>query len=310
LSRILLVGDEYVLGEIVRAGRETRPVIWAMFLDAIWQQPIWGYGWGQVALANSAVALMHPPMHIYFSHSHNLFLDLVLWCGLPLGLTVSCFLVWWLVSRALRVRDGSDATLMLALLVVGNHAMLELPLHHAYFLLPVGVFMGAMEVRLGVKPIWTSSRWLIGVILMASTVLLALIVRDYVRVEPAYQNLRFEWARIKTPPTQPPDVLLLTQWRDFVRMVRFDQQKDLSGADIQWMQNIARIFPSPGFFQLTAIALAQKGQPAQAARELATMCSIASDGQCAAVQLHWRALAEKDPILAAVPWPPAPIPSR
>ncbi|PIW09923.1 MAG: polymerase, partial [Comamonadaceae bacterium CG17_big_fil_post_rev_8_21_14_2_50_60_13] len=68
-------------------------------------------------------------MHTVFSHSHNLFLDLVLWCGIPFGLFVSLYLIRWFWLRLRAVRCAEDAVLMLFLLVVGNHAMLELPLH-------------------------------------------------------------------------------------------------------------------------------------------------------------------------------------
>lgn len=304
LAQWLLVGADTGMADVMRARTETRPAIWAMFLDAVSMRPWLGFGWGQVAMANTAAALGNPPLQMFFSHSHNLLLDLVLWCGVPVGLGTMAYLVWWLLSRVLRVRQAADAVLMMPLLVVGNHAMFELPLHYAYFLLPVGLWMGALEVRLGIAPVVTSARWVAVAMVSAAAVLLGLIVRDYARVEPAYQNLRYEWARIRTPVTQVPSVLLLTQWRDFVRMVKLDSQADLAGPDIAWVRNMASLFPSPGFFQLEAIVLARNGMPQQAASALAVMCSMSSPGQCHAVQQHWRQRAASDPVLARVPWPP------
>lgn len=307
LSQILLVGTRYDIADIVRAGTESRPAIWALFLDAAMQRPWWGYGWGQTGMANVAAALAHPPLHMYSSHAHNLFLDLVIWCGWPIGIAASAFLVYWFVSRAVRVRSAEDATLVMALLVVGNHAMLELPLHHAYFLLPVGMLMGALEVRLAIRPLWRAPRWVSAAAIAFTSALLGLIVRDYARVEPAYQNLRFQWAGIKTPATQPPELLLLTQWRDFFRMVALgDGGGPLAASDIAWAQDMTGLYPYPGFFQLTAIAHAINGQPEQAARWLSIMCNMSSVAQCAAVQTHWRALSVDEQHLAAVPWPAQP----
>ena len=301
--RTLLSGAaDYYASDIVRTGTETRPVIWAMFLDAVWQRPWWGYGWAQTAMANSEVVLAHPPLHGVFTHSHNLFLDLIVWCGLPLGLAVSVYLVWWLISRVLRVRCAEDAILMMAILLVANHAMLELPLHYAYFLLPIGVFMGVLDVRLGTRPIWAGSRLFSAAIVMSAAACLILIVRDYSRVESSFQNLRFELARIKTQPTQVPDVLLLTQWQDYFRMAKLDEAS-LSTVDVRWMHRMTRMYPVPGFFQLTAIAYARQGQFAQAAQMLETLCRMSRETSCAEVKQHWVALAAKDPVLAKVQWP-------
>jgi Virulence factor membrane-bound polymerase, C-terminal len=253
------------------------------------------------------MALAHPELHVYFSHAHNLFLDLILWCGWPLGLAVSACLVWWLVSRAVRVRTAEDALLFLLVLVVANHAMLELPLHHAYFLLPVGLVIGALDVRLGVPSMVAPRRWLMPLAWAAwllAAALLALIIRDYARVETAYQGLRFEWANVKTPPVEPPEVLLLTQWHDFVRMVKWDLRQPARDEDLQWMQHVLSLNPNIGLFQVYATALAGRGQPEPAAHWLRTMCVSVSAAQCDQVAAFWNWRAGHDPAIAAVPWPP------
>lgn len=306
LQMILGVVDSDV-ADIVRISGEARPTLWALFLDASLQRPWFGYGWGQVSLAFMEVATAHPTLQVHFSHSHNLFLDLVLWCGWPLGLALSAYLLWWLVSRALRVRNAQDVLLFLLVLVVANHAMLELPLHHAYFLLPVGLVMGALDMRLGIRPVLQGGRirplvWLLW--LLAAT-LLGGIIRDYTRVETAYQGLRYEWANIRTPPVRPPEVLLLTQWRDFVRMVKWDPAQAVSVQDLRWMEHVTSLNPNIGLFQIYAMALARSGQPDKAAHWLRTMCKALPEPQCARVASFWRFKAGSDPALAAVPWPPA-----
>jgi len=295
------------VADIVRISGESRPTIWALFLDASLQQPWFGYGWGQVVLAYMEVALAHPALYVHFAHSHNLFLDLVLWCGWPLGLSISAFLVWWLVGRVRRVRSAQEALLVLLVLVVANHAMLELPLHYAYFLLPVGLVIGMLDVRMRIRPVLQGGRWLRPLVWTAwllAAALLAGIVRDYMRVEATYQALRFEWANIKTPPVEPPDLLLLTQWRDFVRMVKWDLQQPVRDEDLQWMEHVVSLHPNIGLFQIYAIALAGRGQPKRAAHWLATMCVSLSETQCDRVAAFWKGRARSDPAMAAVPWPP------
>ena len=303
LSQALTGASAEDWGGIARISGESRPAIWALFLDAALQQPWWGYGWNQVVLAQMAVALEHPPLHVYFAHSHNLFLDLMVWCGIPLGLMVSAWLLRWFWLRVRTVANAENAVLVLFLLVVGNHAMLELPLHHAYFLLPAGLVIGALDVRMDIRPIIMGGRVTMRLLWLVCVILLALIIRDYARVEPAYQKLRFEWAHVKTEPANPPDVLLLTQWRDFVRFVRFEPTKGIAPADLQWMRDVAALYPSAGFFQKLATALALNQHPKEASQWLSRLCQVVSTSQCASVKAAWVLQAKNSPEVADVRWP-------
>ena len=300
---LLLGAGDSDLESLVRMSGDLRLQAWTLFLDAALQQPWFGYGWNQVTAAHVAVAVDHPPLHVYFSQSHNLFLDLVLWCGIPLGLAIAGWFVWWFGRRLRMVRTAENVVLMLLLLVVANHAMLEFPLHYAYIFLPVGLVMGALEVRMGVRPVLYSARWLTLVLCLVGSALLGLIVRDYLRVEASYQRLRFEWANIKTIPAQPPDVLLLDQWRDFVRVVRLEPTTAMSAADLQWMRNLAVYYASPALFQKLALALALNQRPEEAALWLSRACKVVPRGQCEAINDAWKIKAQNSPDIAAVPWP-------
>lgn len=302
---LFLTDDSGGIDNLARLGYESRPRIWALFLDAAWQRPWWGYGWNQVALADLEVAERHPAMHLYFMHAHNLFLDLVLWCGLPIGLAASAFIVWWFWRRFRAVRSARAAVMMLFLLVMANHAMLELPLHHAYFLLPFGLILGALDQHLAVVPVLRLPRMLAMGLAMLILALLALIVRDYLRVEASYQQLRFEWARIKSPPATIPDVRLLDQWPDFFRFVKMTPAKGLSEAELDALRRTAALNPGAATLQKLAIVLALNGHPDEAALWLRRMCSTATPFQCELVRKAWSLDAQLRPELARVPWPPA-----
>lgn len=304
LNHVFLLAVSSDVSDIVRTSSEQRPAVWALFMDAILQRPWFGYGWNQVALAQLTAALDHPSLHILFLHSHNLFLDLMLWCGLPLGLFVSIYLARWFWLRFLAIGCAEDAVLLLFLLVVGNHAMLELPLHHAYFLLPTGLVMGCLHVRLGIQPIFVAGRWSIAVVWLASSLLLALLIRDYMRVEDSYKALRFEWAQIRTDIRGvPPDVLLLTPWREFVRLARFEPSSSMNTKDLDWMRVVASTNPSTGALHKLAAALAMNQRPNEARLWLKKMCKIASESQCNAVKVAWAHQSLGNAGIAAVSWP-------
>lgn len=304
LNQVFLLSLPSDSVDLTRMSGELRTVVWPMYVDAALQKPWFGYGWNQVSHAQLAVALDYPPLRVLFSHSHNLFLDLVLWGGIPFGFLVAFIFLRWYWSCVRVARDAKDLVLLLFLFVVGNHAMLELPLHHAYFLLPTGLVMGALNVRLTQVPVLTTARWTGCFIWMISAALLALIIRDYVRVESSYQELRFEWARIKTEVRGgPPDVLLLTQWKDFIRMARFEPNSNMSADELEWMRMVTSAYPGAGAFHKLAGALAMNHQSEEATLWLKKMCMLVSASQCIGVKNAWAEQSLQNPLIASVPWP-------
>lgn len=289
--------------DLVRMSSELRPLAWAVFLDAAWQRPWFGYGWNQTALAQLAVATAHPSLHNVFSYAHNLFLDLILWCGIPLGFLVFASLVGWIWRRFRAVQSAENAVLLLLLLVVGNHAMLEMPLHYAYFLLPAGLMMGMLNTRLGARPVLYVARWAVGLLGLAAAVLLTLIIRDYSRVEPSYENLHFEWLHIKVAPIGPPDVLLLTQWHDFVEFARYEPKAGLSQAELDALRSIPELFSGALFSHKYASILALNQRPDEARLWLQRLCKVATESECSVAKAIWAKQSHKYPEIAAIPWP-------
>lgn len=289
--------------DVVRISSELRPLAWTVFLDAAWQRPWFGYGWNQTALAQLAVATAHPPLHVVFSYAHNLFLDLILWCGIPLGLLVSASLVGWIWRCFRAVQTAESAVLLLLLLVLGNHAMLELPLYYAYFLLPAGLVMGMLNTRLRAKPVLCVSRWAAGLLWLAATALLVLIVRDYSRVEPSYENLNFEWQHIKVAPIGPPEVLLLNQWHDFVWYARYEPKAGLSQKELDELRSIPELFSGPLFVHKYASILALNQRPDEARLWLQRLCKVGNESACSTAKAIWAKQSLKYPEIAAIPWP-------
>lgn len=304
MNQTLLLGTVPGSIGIDRAGGTMREFIWPLFTEAALQSPWVGYGWNQLGPAQLATALNHPSLAQPHAHAHNLFLDLVLWCGLPIGLAVSLYLVRWLWRRARSVKTPQDAVLVLFLLMVGLHAMLELPLHYAYFLLPVGLVMGALNVRLRVHPVLSTARWPVQALCCVTILLLALIVRDYLRVETSHQELRFEQARIQSnSPWQAPDLLLLTQFNESFRFARFEPTRNMKPADLAWMRKVSQAYPSAATLPKLALALALNRQAAEAQLWLQKVCKLESALRCEGIRQYWAEQSLKYPELTAAPWP-------
>ncbi len=304
LSQVLHLGGHPVTSDAGRVAAELRPLIWSVFMDAALQHPLLGYGWNQIGLAQLTVALEHRSLELLHTHSHNLFLELFLWCGIPLGLFLSLYLMRWLWHKLRAVKCAEDAILMLFLLLIANHSMLELPLHYAYFLLPVGLVIGAVSVRLQGAPVLYTGRWSLLLIWLTSSTLLLLIVRDYLRVETSYQELRMEQAQIRIDaPGAPPDVMLLTQFHEFIRLSRVQPGSGMSFETLDWMSQVARTFPGTATIPKLALALGLNHRQAEAGQWLKKVCKIEPESRCEAVRLYWERETLKHPELIQVPWP-------
>ena len=301
LREFLLLGD---IGDVIRIASETRPQVWAMFSDAVLRQPIAGYGWNQIALAHLAVADVHPPLYVLFSHAHNLFLDLVLSCGIPVGFLLCGALLWWHWRSFRAVTQAEDAVLFMVVLVIANHALLEYPLSYAYFLLPLGLIIGAIDIRLSAPTLRIGGRWVVVSGWALSALLLSLMIRDYWRVEASYYALRFELANFRTSGAkEPPDVFVLTQLRELIRYARFEPHHDMSNEDMKWMLNVVQLYPSAGNIHKLAAALAWNRRPQEAQSWLIRMCEIVNPAQCEAVRQAWVQQAVSDDAIRGVPWP-------
>jgi hypothetical protein len=283
---------------------ELRPLAWRLFFDAVLTQPWFGYGWTEVTHAQLAVATEFPPLYGPFGQSHNLFLDLVLWLGIPLGLFVSTAMVWQFTTYVRTVTNAKDAILLMFLSVIGIHAMLELPMHYAYFLLPTGLVIGVLNQRIGGKPIGSTPRWtLIGLWLVA-VLLLSGIIRDYFRVEASFQDARFELALIgNVPQGQPPNVLLLTQLRERINFMRYEVKTGMTQEELDWLLKVVNAYPGGGPIYKAARALALNQQPVQAQQWLRKVCKISSPDECALIKRVWAKDSLNSSFIAAVPWP-------
>lgn len=121
--------------------------MWHQAFIAIKESVWFGYGWNQVGLAQMEVFNTYPTTEWYKS-SHNIFLDLVIWFGIPVGLF---FIVYFsicllrLFNHANNVESVIGFSFLLAILI---HSCLEYPLHYAFILLPFGFIAGLIYPKI------------------------------------------------------------------------------------------------------------------------------------------------------------------
>ena len=281
------------------------PYWWAM-LDAIGREPLTGYGWQQVGAAQQRVALDHPAIGDYFEHAHNLVLDLLLWNGIPVGGFLVVILAWWFIAHMRACRDARVVWLLAAVGGVVTHSMLELPLEYAYFLIPVGLAMGAVD---GFSPVGGSSlgvpRWAVLSFTGLLTAVFVWTAVEYLEVEENYRTLRMESARIGVGGivTPAPKLHLLTQLEAFLQFARTEATPGISATQVDWMRKVSERLGYPSVLFRYALAAGLNGQPDIAQQTLARLCRIHPPARCLEAREGWTALQVRYPQLAGVTVP-------
>lgn len=267
---------------------DTRWRAYQMFIDAALERPWLGYGWTTVAPAQLAVADQHPGLPGIFQQSHNLLLDLVLWMGVPLGLGVGLCLVFWFARQVRCVATPKDAILVMFVAVVGLHAMLELPLHYAYMLLPTGLVIGVLQTRSRAKVVLLAGRRLLIGMWCCAVLLLAAVTRDYFLIEADFEALQFE-KKYQIEAPKPPSVLVLTHLSEFIRMGRNAAKPGMTAQEIESIRIAAHWFPSPSNLYLYTAALALNGRPEEAKLMMRKTARVMVDSHYEQIGRTWDA---------------------
>lgn len=283
---------------------EARQFVYSTFLQASLKQPWLGYGWADLGKAHLSVALEDPSLDLLFAHTHNLFLDLVLWLGWPLGLLLSGTLIWWFMQQRDALTDPRRLMLGMFVLVIGVHAMLELPHQYAYFLLPTGAVMGALGGEHQAHFRWKTGKAPLLLVWLLAAGMFALVVKDYLQVEESVRRQRFVDAGIITATKlEPPDVVLLTQWREIMRLMQFKPHTGMTQQDMEWLIAVVRTYPSIGTRLKAATALGLNERPKEAAEWLEALCKVKQQNTCEQIETVWQESVKQLPSLATVPWP-------
>lgn len=132
--------------------------------------------------------------------------------------------------------------------LVGLHSMVEFPLHHAYFLLPVGFLIGTLNESLNSRPIVNinaAGRTFFSVGFGVLTILLLISIRDYFFIENASTNLRFNSARIgKEQKIDVGSLLLFDQFKTQLNFFMLELNDKVPKDELVVARNLATVLPS------------------------------------------------------------------
>jgi O-antigen ligase len=227
--------------------------LWRQMVAAMEQQPWLGWGWLNLGAAQQAVA-DHLGGTANMDHAHNLFLDLLIWFGLPLGgLLTLLGLAWGLQTLTILFRPTSHRTAptaiycFLMLLPIGVHSMLEYPLAYLYFFVVFAFFAGALEASFGhARKLPVQAQRAASTLIIAGVVCAAWMTKEYLHIEADFRALRLE-QEFDTKPqerhTYAPEPLLLTQYGAILHMLRISPSNPADTNTVESMRRSAARFP-------------------------------------------------------------------
>lgn len=219
LSEMLLLGG--VRSLTATESVSERLLIWKQAVYAIGQAPWFGYGWNQTPAANAVGAFTYPGSTTY-TNAHNIVLDLMTWCGIPIGLALTGGMTYWLFSR-LRMVQHPDAVLAMAgLIPIAVHSLLEFPFAYAYFLITAGVMIGVIEAaHTAVSQPQLARRWLWAVLILFMGAG-SFAIYEYFLIEEDFRIARFENLHVgETPPDyEIPRIRMLTHMGAMLKATR------------------------------------------------------------------------------------------
>lgn len=285
---------------------EMRLDIWRSVWEALMQRPWFGYGWMQTSMTQFPENPYLVATGGSLRHAHNLFLDLLVFLGIPLGLTVCVALVAWFGKAFKSIQRPSSLWMLLSVAALGIHAMLEFPLYYAYFLLPLGLMLGAINVELGFRTYLRTARWPVAGMLTAAGFGWYLTAHDYLPIEENFFSLRFEHQKLAKPDEDSlPSPVVLTHLQDLLWLGRVDPAKAHSESDVRRALRISKSMPSVvGQYKL-AVMYALTDQPEAAEYWLVAMLRGNEVKPRLALELRrqWEEQATDYPSMKRVKWP-------
>lgn len=315
LAALDWIGHQFGVGGGVREVTfqdSARVMAYLTFLKALTLSPWVGYGMTHLASAQMAAAPDGVELGVYFFHSHNIFLDFLLWFGIPSAMLCILALIWLLVRLMSHVNNAPTLVLAMILMVFGVHTLFELPHMWGIMLFPVAWCGGALWASRprsnGVR--YRSERTLVKVpriailTLFTSMVMtLTILMWDYQMIVREFWTLRMDNARIGPRGLDNVEAaIILDHLENRLRLARINDADLKQGASVEWIDRASKGYPSPSTHFLHIKALALRGSTQLALTEMQRLNRATSKPVLVEFTKRWVDVQQLHPELALPPW--------
>lgn len=241
--------------------------MWAQAIIALGQHPWLGYGWNQTGMAQIAAFDLYPS-HEWYKSAHNIIFDLLLWNGVILGSLVIGYLACWLywLNKGARENVSIIASLMVAAILI--HAMLEYPIHYAYFLLPMGFLLGLIQSQYPRLPSVRLPTFILQLIVLSSVVLGAMVVRDFELYKTQSYLASQKSLSAEDQQDMQKNIWVLSQFKERVWWIQLPAHTQVSDTELAYIGRMVSNTASRYDLHKYAQLLAFNGKRAEAEHQL------------------------------------------
>lgn len=241
ISNFLGVSNLQTVSDRVTTGLD-RLGQWKQIILIIKESPFWGYGWGQLNVAqltNETKLLKYP----IFGFSHNLLLDLIVWNGIFIGCILISVISIFIIKLIFEKKDKESIVIISMVGALLVHSFFEYPFAYAYFLFPLGFLLGVLSS--GVFNYFYLSRNCYFVYLSLCLILFAILISDYKEVESKHELMRYENAKLRNVDliNVGSDFILFDQLNDYIWFVRQPIGSTKNNMELERMRKVAYRFP-------------------------------------------------------------------
>lgn len=159
--------------------------IWYQMYLAILKKPYVGYGWNQTSVAQVSLNDTYPISN-WLQYSHNLFVDLIIWNGIPLGVILITFIVYITLKLFFSIKGYDELFSFLLYLSFFIHSLVEYPFSYLYFLIPVGIFLGYLNSSGNIACIQPNFRAYLFILFII--ILFCFVLNEYLKIKEKMYN--------------------------------------------------------------------------------------------------------------------------
>ena len=208
--------------------------------------------------------------------AHDIFIDLVCWFGIPLGIAVSVLIAAWWLARMKAAKDESAVMAVAVSLPVLVQSLFEFPFAFLFFLLPLGVMAGAIEATSARARTVRAGTPALTAVTLTLAVIGAWTAAEYIPAEADFRIVRFESLRMSGGiEFERPQFIMLTQLAALSHVGHAKPKPgEVTQKNLDEAREIARKYPWAPLTLQYAISLEAAGRHEEAERQMRLISNV------------------------------------
>ncbi|APV36637.1 hypothetical protein BEN76_11660 [Acinetobacter soli] len=236
------IGNSYTTLDRMKLS-SSRFDIWPQLFLATFDKPFLGYGAGQVGLAQIESISNASTRGEWFTYSHNIFLDFVIWYGWIVGSLVSFFIISLLIKISKSDLNRNKTYLFIIILVFFFHCLLEYPYSYFYFLIPIGIISGFL-LKLKSDGVFVLKKIYLCIVIFLSWLLFALFTYQLIELDEKKESYSLQYLFKSSVKPIQSNLFILDGYSEKLDIEYLDYCYLIKNRDKEFFRRVAYRYPS------------------------------------------------------------------